>query len=219
MNELMQIPSGDATRVGLILPEGLGINDWKRIGHQLFKCRESLWFWIGDWINYGEANYGDKYKEAKKVFGEESSEYGGYDEATLRKAASIANRVPLVLRRTSLTFGHHAVVAPLESKEQKRWLKEAEEKKLTVRQLTEQVRGNLKDRASEGVNSTADVFMFERWINEAVRGFKSFPVSEWEDDVLSRRIQTLAEIEKPLLDEAEKRNLPLVERVKAAEAA
>lgn len=219
MNELTQIPYGDPQRIGLSLPEGLEIDQWKQIGHKLFQCRESLMFWIGDWINYGEATYGNKYEEAKKVFGAESELYGGYDEITLRRAASVCAKVPVVLRRTSLTFGHHSVVATLPQSDQKKWLKQAEDEKLSVRALTELIRGKLKEKAATQVNATHDVFIFERWINEAVRGLQAFPVKKWEDDQLAKRISTLQSIQQPLIDEAKSRPtmIDFVNRVKAVE--
>lgn len=203
MSELTTIPFASLMRSGLILPECMEIHDWMAVGHKLCQCRESFLFWIGDWINYGESTYGEKYKEAKKIFGDEI----GYDEGTLRMAASVARRIPLVDRSTTLSFKHHYIVAPLERKDQKKWLALAESEKLTTAELTARIRAKLKDKSTTEENSTSDIFMFESWINEATRGFKAFPVVEWADEDLIERIEKIEAIEKPLIEEANRRGL------------
>jgi hypothetical protein len=213
MNELIKIPNGDPQRASLSLPDGLDFLEWKRIGHSLFGCKDSLQFWIGDWLNYGERNYGDKYSSAVLQF------KGEYEIATLHNIASIAKRVPISLRSEILSFGHHAVVASLPESDQKKWLKVAEDEELTVRKLTERIRGRLKDKATDGINEGHGTFYFDAWMADWRMGLKNFPLSQWPDDELETRFSTLHKIECDILAEAERRNLPLAEKAGQWEAA
>lgn len=104
-------------------PVGLpSLEQWQECGAFLKKAKGAVHFWIGDWLNYGEKRWGEKYLEA--------IEATGYDYGTLRNDKWIAARVDLSRRRDKLTFDHHATIADLEPEEQDRLLTEAEEKKL-----------------------------------------------------------------------------------------
>lgn len=210
MNELVKIPFGEAQRCGLSLPDGLSEQDWKSIGHNLLRCKESLQFWIGDWLNYGQTSYFKNYEEVMKVFGDEGKGAYGYEKTTLENFASVAKRVPISLRREKLTFGHHAVVASMDELNQDIWLAKAVMNSWPVAELTRQIRDKQKSKSVLGMNSTHDTFMFDRWINDAIRGFSSYPVGQWKDDELLTRIRRIEEIEKPLLDEAKERGLEVV---------
>jgi hypothetical protein len=132
MNELVVVSgilAACGNRVALNLPAGLDVNEWKRVGREICSRRDSALFYIGDWINYGQREYGEKYTEAKKVFCKET----GYDENSLRVAASVCARVPDVMRLTSLSFTHHAVVAPYPAAQQKKWLRKAAKKNWSSR--------------------------------------------------------------------------------------
>lgn len=207
MNELTKIPYGDPKQTTLDLPEALEFQQWKDIGRKLLQCRESLQFWIGDWVNYGERTFGEKYSEAYKLLCQD----GGYDESYVRKMASIAKLVPIVNRFTTLSFGHHAVVSSLGEKDQHKFLSIAEEERLSVRELNERIRLKLKDKAIVGVNSTAGMWMWENWFTDGLRGFEQFnkrvPLATWPDNDLIERVECISRIAKPLIAEAEKRNL------------
>jgi hypothetical protein len=209
MKELTTIPYGELAKTKLTIPEGLDIQDWKQIGHRLCQCRESLMFWIGDWINYGEKVYGNKYSEAYQILCQE----GGYDPSGIRKIASVTNR--LAVRSATLSFGHHVVVAPLGEKDQRNFLSIAETEKLSVRELTERIRAKLKDKAATGESgATAGLWMWENWFSDFDRGFKEFekrmPLEKWEDGDLTARITTIQAIEQPLIQEAKRRGIEVV---------
>jgi hypothetical protein len=72
----------------------------------------SVQFWIGDWLNYGESKYGEKYAQA---VGPEQAE-------TWKNYAWVARSVEMSLRKDILSYKHHEVVAPLNSAGQKDWL-------------------------------------------------------------------------------------------------
>lgn len=105
---------------------------WEEVGRFIKKAEGAVQLWLGDWVNYGEHAYGEKYSQALDVT---ELDYG-----TLRNAASVANRVDLSLRGDKLTYNHFKEIAPLEKKDQERFVKEAEEQDLSVAQLRQQIK-------------------------------------------------------------------------------
>lgn len=212
MNELTKIPYGDPQRTGLVLPEGLDIQEWKRVGHSLCRCKDSLQFWIGDWINYGQDSYGrEKYVEAMEIFGVEGEGDYGYNQRTLENFASICRRVESSLRREHLSFGHHEIVAGMEAEDQKYWLGLAEKEKLSVDKLRLRTRKTLKASAVDGQSVMAGMFDFSKWATATKRGFDQLfqrrPIDKWEDSEVLDGITKFEEAKKPFVDEGKRRGL------------
>jgi len=93
--------------------------------------RVSNW-WVGDWLQYGAARWGEKYAEAARIT--------GYDVKTLRNIAYVARRFDLSRRRDKLTWSHHAEVAVLDHEEQDRWLDRVVADRLSVADLRIELR-------------------------------------------------------------------------------
>jgi hypothetical protein len=74
-------------------------------------------WWVGDWIRYGSAHWGEKYAEAARVT--------GLDAKTLRNIAYVASRFDLSRRRDNLSWTHHAELAALVPDQQDEWLDRA----------------------------------------------------------------------------------------------
>jgi len=104
------------------------LTEGKRIGAM---ARGSAW-WVGDWLLYGAARWGERYAEAARVT--------GYDPKTLRNMRYVASRFHLSLRRDNLTFSHHALVAGLEPDQQRRWLDRATRDRMSVDDLRIELR-------------------------------------------------------------------------------
>lgn len=60
-----------------------------------------LWWW-GDWLNYGEAAYAQKYTKALDTM--------DYSYGTLRNAKFVSGRLELSRRRDNLSWSHHLEV-------------------------------------------------------------------------------------------------------------
>ncbi len=116
----------------LALPEGLSFEEWQDVGRFLEQTNGAVQWWLGDWLNYGEAAYGEKYAQALDA---ERWEYGA-----LRNMAYVAGRVEMSRRRDNLSFSHHAEVASLDPDVQDRLLGAAAEKGLTRQGLRDAVR-------------------------------------------------------------------------------
>lgn len=89
--------------------------------------QSSPW-WVGDYINFGEGTFGEKYSQVLDLFGKRSYQ-------TAANYSSVCRRVSRSVRRADLTFSHHDVVASLPDDEQIALLSEAAEHGWTVKQL------------------------------------------------------------------------------------
>ena len=112
--------------------EGLDAREWVRAGKRLGAMTRCSQWWLGDWVRYGTAKWGEKYKEASRIT--------GYDIQTLRNIAYVAGRIDPSRRRDKLTWSHHAEVSALEVEEQERWLDLAVAERMSVADLRIELR-------------------------------------------------------------------------------
>ena len=54
-------PKFSITPTGIQFSEELSFDEWDSLGQKLAPLGRSIGFIIGDWINYGEGRYGEKY--------------------------------------------------------------------------------------------------------------------------------------------------------------
>jgi hypothetical protein len=101
-----------------------------RQGGFLGSVARATGWWIGDWIRYGNASYGERYELAAKVT--------GYDAQTLMNMVYVASRFEISRRREKLSSSHHAELAALPPDEQERCLDRAERDGLSLRGLREE---------------------------------------------------------------------------------
>jgi hypothetical protein len=112
--------------------EDIGQAEWLATGRRLGALGRCSQWWIGDWIRYGTARWGEKYAEAARVT--------GYDVASLRNMAWVASRFDTSLRSDKLTWSHHVLLAPLDAEQQRHWLERAGEERLSVADLRLELR-------------------------------------------------------------------------------
>lgn len=120
------------TPKGAIFEKDITFDQWQNIGGTLRYLEKSVLFWIGDWINFGEKAYGEKYAQA--------IESTGYEQGTLQNAAWVASNVEISRRREDLPFSHHQEIASLEPKKQDELLEMASSEKMTRQELREELR-------------------------------------------------------------------------------
>lgn len=121
--------------VSIALPENLSFAKWEEVGEFLQMSEGAVQWWIGDWLNYGEFSYGEKYAQAISA-----AEVTGRAVDTMRSYQYVSERVKLCARRTSLPWGHHRDVASLEPDVQDRLLALAENNAWTRSELREAIR-------------------------------------------------------------------------------
>ena len=81
----------------------LDLPEWIRQGKSLGTIGRGAAWWIGDWVNYGSAKFGEKYARAARIT--------GYDIQSLMNMAYVAARFHISRRRENLSWSHHAEVA------------------------------------------------------------------------------------------------------------
>ena len=119
------------TPTGLLLPEGLPVENWLQLMSTLPRINDSVKWALGDALNYGEKRYGKKYVEAMDAT--------GIKYETLRDYAYVARKIELSLRNDNLSWTHHRAVADLTPVEQAGWLEVAQEKEMSTRALREAI--------------------------------------------------------------------------------
>lgn len=123
---------GIYSSIGLELPEKLSFENWSDIGLKLSKIERVVLWWIGDWLRYGEAKWGEKYAQAL--------DETGYSYQTLRNAQWVCSQIELSNRLDNLSFGHHQYVARFKPEEQKRWLDQAQILGWSAKELRQQIK-------------------------------------------------------------------------------
>lgn len=92
--------------VGLHIPEETSFDDWQALGKKLKQMEQSVMWWIGDWLRFGERKYGDTYTQAAAAT--------GYANETCRKAKQVAEAFPECGTRVpNLSWTHHREAASL----------------------------------------------------------------------------------------------------------
>jgi hypothetical protein len=123
---------GALSKIAWVPQRDLDHTAWVATGRRLGTIGRCSQWWIGDWVRYGTARWGEKYAEAARVT--------GYDVASLRNMAWVASRFDLSLRNDKLTWSHHVLLAPLEPEEQREWLRRASDERLSVADLRLELR-------------------------------------------------------------------------------
>lgn len=184
-------------RVGLVLPQAMPFTSWERLGKQIALITDSSTWWLGDWLNYGEKTFPDRYQRA--IAGT------SLNYQTLRNYAWVARRFPMHRRRDRVSFQHHAELASLPPDEQDEWLDRVEQHRWSRNQLRQQLRNRCvgaRERPQETpVTLRIDHSREERWLQAAGESRRS--LHEWMTMVLDQVADLL------LLPERRTRNLAL----------
>jgi hypothetical protein len=174
-------PKFAITPTGIEFSEELSFDEWDALGQKLAPVGKSIGFIIGDWINYGENHWGERYKDAL--------ERTGLAYQTLAQYSYVARKVQFSCRQEKLGFEHHLVVAKIkDSEEQRYWLDMAVKHKLGKRRLrksinfgrlaTEQeVAGDPHDKRHTTYLSLLN--KIRRWWQEQT---ETVPVDDWDDE-------------------------------------
>lgn len=119
--------------MGVKFSESLSIEEWENFGEQIGRVVNASQFIIGDWLNFGRNRWEKKDEFAERI--KIATEKTGLDSHTLKCYASLARRVPFENRNTSCSFEQHKIVSKLDSEDQQKWLKVADERNMTTRVL------------------------------------------------------------------------------------
>jgi hypothetical protein len=164
-------PHITALKLGLKFNKDVPYSTWSALGEKLAGRKNSLCWWLGDWLVFGERNY-LRYRDAIDAT--------GLDYQTLRNYAAVARRFPLSRRRDTLSFQHHAAVAALGPAVQDHWLDLAAANHWSLHALRDHLRGVQSDPDADShrvLRFQVDVTCEQHWRAAAARSGASF--QEW----------------------------------------
>lgn len=148
--------SGAMTPTSLTLPPELKFSTYSSVGSLLGRIKRASSWWVGDWLNFGEGLYGEKFAQAAAET--------GLSEDTLQHYGYVARSVPPSRRIANLAFSIHAVVAPMNPAQQKKWLGRADKHGWTREDLIAAIKAE-QDAASppldEGMGEPAQSELHE----------------------------------------------------------
>jgi hypothetical protein len=169
------------SRAGLDIKGELTFDEWQALGNELAPVAKSIAFIVGDWINYGQTRYGEKYDEALRLT--------GLSYETLRQYSYVAGRVQLWFRNHNLDWTHHKLVAKVKDpEEQRKWLDTAERENLSVARLRKSMNFGRLATEDEMQQDPADrgVVTHLALINRLIRWWKQTtaddPVDKWDKE-------------------------------------
>lgn len=125
----IQWPDKDFSLVtnALVIKEGVSYEKWLKCGEFLSKVEGATHWWIGDWVNYGDNRWGEKYKEAL--------EKTNFAYQTLADDSRICSNFEITRRRIKLPYSYHRDVMALNQEEQDELLEKAEKENWTRAKL------------------------------------------------------------------------------------
>ena len=121
------------TATGLEVQGKPSFAQWQKAGAYLQLAAGAVQWWLGDWMNYGEGRWGERYAQA--------IEATGLDEGTLRNIAWVCRRFDPSRRHDKVSFAHHQEVASLPPDRADELLELAASGGLVKRELRELARG------------------------------------------------------------------------------
>lgn len=113
----MRVGRFQMTPTGLIAPDDATPEEFGHVGRILFNLDSSLQWLIGDWLVLVD---GYQWGETGKL-----ALHFGRKPQTLYNLKLVAKNVSFSLRKESLSYGHHALVAALDDDQQADWLDKA----------------------------------------------------------------------------------------------
>jgi hypothetical protein len=131
---------------------------WLELGVKLAMYSNATAWWLGDWLIFGRAKYGRRYKTAV------AATRLGYQ--TLRNYAVVARRFEPSRRRADLSFQHHAELCALDDAEQDRWLDRAAAHGWSRNEMRRRLRAELgtgHERSSRVVRLAIEPAHLRRW--------------------------------------------------------
>lgn len=139
----------EVTPVGLDLTrveKDLSFRQYEQLGFYLGLMNRACMWWIGDWLIYGEGKYADRFEQALATT--------GLAEQTLLNRMSVCRSIPIGERRIGLSFGVHAELSALSTRDRRYWLDRAERNGWTRAQLRDEMKAKAKGSVDDTGHQT-----------------------------------------------------------------
>ena len=179
---------------GIEFKKGTPKDVWLNAVEGLTKMFESshrlhirVMFLLGDALTFGEAAYGEEYAQAIDM----TRKVMQLSEKSIKNAAWICSSIDPSLRRETLTFAHHEVVAALPPAEQKEFLDQSEAENLTVSGLKKIIKdrhpttkrgktrkGSADLKSEEGLQLATE--KIAEWLKANDKGLSDAQLRKWK---------------------------------------
>ena len=130
-------------RMGLVVIGSPSFEEWEKCGAFLQQIEGAVQFWVGDWLNYGEHAYGEKYSQALDAT--------GIKLRTLENCAYVAAHVETTRRRVGVGWTLYQDLASLPTDQQEDWLDKVVEGDWTRVRLRTALRHSKRQHALVGL--------------------------------------------------------------------
>ena len=137
------------TPLGLDLPEQMPIEGWAELGRKLWRTDQVMQWWLGDWAAFGLRKYDQERRKQLRpqeptgrppMTLKEFAAANNINYGTLQNLSWVSQNVPISRRRENLEWSKHAEIAPLEPREQTKWLDKMEAEDLPRSVVRQQIR-------------------------------------------------------------------------------
>ena len=143
---------------------------WQECGKFIRKAQGAVHFWIGDWLNYGEHNYGETYTQA--------IDHTSYDYQTVANDKWLSSKIPLSLRKETISINHYQTIASLDDK--KSWVDRIEKNNWSVAQLKQYVKAyKAKEIGRKSIEVKASLYGDNIYFNSSEKSDV-----RWDDHVI-----------------------------------
>lgn len=119
------------TDLALDFTTSITYEEWESVGKHLFSVGNSWQWWVGDWLNYGEAKFGETYKQAIDITGK--------SESSLQSVKSVSAEFEAG-RRRKLSWTHHLEASYLGKENQEKLLEKAEKEGMPTSWVRKEVK-------------------------------------------------------------------------------
>lgn len=178
-----------------ILKEELPLEAWGALGEKLGRWGRGVKWYIGDWLLFGEAAYGERHAQMMDAT--------GYELATLTSLQWVAKRVAPKTRREDLSWSHHQEVGRFDSADvQALWLQRAVDNNWTQKQLRDAIQAEEGEKKDDGAGASAQREAAEVIITQRVLE----ALNNWHEENWSAGL-TMTLLEDPAKREASFRSL------------
>jgi len=175
------------TQTSLVLPPDLSFEDYTEVGEFLFRLKaqreaelDTINWFIGDWLQFGEHKWGERYAQAV-------TETGLAYQTLANIQWTVAKFEDVSRRKERLTFTHHAAVAALPEADADELLDEAEEQGWS----SYTVREHAQDRTAENDGKDPFAERARRALRNAADLVARLDVEEWAKAVIEGLVRPL----------------------------
>ncbi len=124
------------SKTGLQIADGVEADEWQAFGQHIRTMETSIQWIIGDWLAYGERQYGKTYQEV--------ADLTGYSYGVLQNLVWVAKQFDFSYRYENLSHTHHQIALSLcegEASKAMQWLERASTEGWSVKRMADEIKG------------------------------------------------------------------------------